>query len=216
VGRALVRDPAVFLFDEPLSNLDANLRTLMRTEIKKLHKRLGKTMIYVTHDQIEAMTMGDRIAVLNDGVVHQVDTPLELYNNPADLFVAEFIGSPKMNLVPVIFNQDRLDDPGETFSIPLSKRLVNKLSRAGRTELILGFRAEGVSTYSSKSYLPVSVNLEICEPLGTDIYIHFRLGHHDLIGRTQDSKMLNQAGPMEVYIDPRRVHFFDPETGRSV
>ncbi|HAE86667.1 TPA: glycerol-3-phosphate ABC transporter ATP-binding protein, partial [Candidatus Marinimicrobia bacterium] len=143
LGRAIVRKPKVFLFDEPLSNLDAKLRVQMRAEIKKLHRQLKTTMVYVTHDQVEAMTMGDRIAIMKDGIIHQLDTPMEIYQNPADIFVAGFIGSPSMNFIPAVITDDQTlysKDMDLAFDFPESCR--NSLKNESEKEVIIGIRPE--------------------------------------------------------------------------
>ncbi|MBW2000272.1 MAG: sn-glycerol-3-phosphate ABC transporter ATP-binding protein UgpC, partial [Deltaproteobacteria bacterium] len=146
VGRAIVRDPQVFLFDEPLSNLDAKLRVQMRTELKKLHERLQATVVYVTHDQVEAMTMGDRIVVMKDGVVQQVGTPLELYNRPSNLFVAGFIGSPSMNFIPcrLVEEDGRLYLDTGDFKVVLPDFAVPKLAQVKERDLVFGIRPEDI------------------------------------------------------------------------
>jgi multiple sugar transport system ATP-binding protein len=172
MGRALARDPRVFLFDEPLSNLDAKLRVEMRTEIKKLHKRLGTTIVYVTHDQVEAMTLADRIAVMKDGQVQQFGTPYEIYNNPTNRFVADFMGSPPMNFVECVVLDDKLviDSQGEKFELAVPNGA--SLKQAGLDTVVLGIRPEMMTEpkpHSSSSLIhSIPLQVEVVEPMGPD------------------------------------------------
>jgi multiple sugar transport system ATP-binding protein len=186
LGRAIVRNPEVFLFDEPLSNLDAKLRLQMRTELKKLHERLQATVVYVTHDQVEAMTMGDRIVVMKDGVVHQVGNPLELYNRPENLFVAGFIGSPAMNFIPCrLLQEDSLFfiDTGD-FSIPLPDRIASKLDFS-ENEFVFGIRPEdiyekGPGQEPSVERPIIEAKVNVVEPLGKEISLDVSTGANSL------------------------------------
>jgi len=220
LGRAIARNPQVFLMDEPLSNLDAKLRAETRAQIVRLQRQLGTTMIYVTHDQTEAMTMGDRIAVMNHGQIQQVAPPLELYNRPANRFVAEFIGSPPMNFLPVQFHAPRLiSHPQFRFTLP--EVWANALQKYDGQSLILGIRPEHLSlSVAAPKNLPVQVDL--VEALGNETYLSL-----SLVGTTT-----NATTPLQVRIAPDRVvtvgeqlwlsltpdklHFFDPDTGVAI
>ncbi len=214
LGRAIVCRPKVFLFDEPLSNLDAKMRVQMRTEISKLHRRLDATMIYVTHDQVEAMTMGDRIAVMKDGIVQQIDAPLAVYERPANLFVAGFLGSPSMNFLSgrlsgegsIVFQETggcvRLDLGDH----PEAKRW------AGR-EVILGIRPEDCLVARSESAAPTRFEaiVELVEPMGAETCIYLQTGAHTLVSRGRSD--LAHAAPGErrsFTIDRDKIHLFDP------
>jgi len=217
VGRAIVRKPKVFLFDEPLSNLDAKLRVQMRTEISKLHNRLETTMIYVTHDQMEAMTMGDRIVVMKDGLVHQIDTPLSLYNNPINKFVAGFIGSPAMNFMKGVIRSDN----GLTFDegriqLQVPEKFHNKLSKYIDKPITFGIRPENI--YSAK-YSPgieksskAECLLEVVEPMGNEIFLYFNTGGHAFVARVGAYENLAVGKKMEITFNMEKGHFFDPET----
>jgi len=210
MGRAIVRDPAVFLFDEPLSNLDAKLRVQMRAEIKALQQRLASTTLYVTHDQIEAMTMADKIVVLHDGAVEQIGSPLELYDRPANLFVAGFIGSPAMNLIKA-----RLDGGERPMLITASgvKIPLNAAPRvAAGSEIIMGVRPEHVSLAGSRG-MPAQVL--VIEPTGYETQVIAKFAGQEIVcvfrerlnGRAGDSIPLTFEGPL---------HFFDPQTGAAI
>jgi multiple sugar transport system ATP-binding protein len=219
LGRAIVRKPMVFLFDEPLSNLDAKLRVQMRTEIKKLHKRLGTTMMYVTHDQVEAMTMGDRITVMKDGELHQVDTPMALYEEPADTFVAGFIGSPGMNMLSLRPNDDgsMLTD-GASFALSLMNEQRTHLAGYRNTEVILGIRPEHVLLDAGHcgSARAVQMFLELSELLGHETYLYLRSGDKRLTCRSATAPQADSGAPIEVYIDMAKVHLFDAGSGLRI
>ncbi len=208
MGRAIVRDPQVFLFDEPLSNLDAKLRVAMRTEIKELHQRLKTTTIYVTHDQIEAMTMADRIVVMHDGVVEQIGPPLELYDRPDNLFVAGFIGSPAMNFVPGrVRANGRLTFSTETgLSIPL----VDAPAGVDGRPLILGVRPEHFDLAPDG----IAAEVVVVEPTGSETMLAVRAGGQDLTCVLRE-RVRERPGET-VSLRPNRVHFFDAETGRRL
>ena len=200
VGRAIVRKPKAFLFDEPLSNLDAKMRVQMRTEISKLHSRLDSTMIYVTHDQVEAMTMGDRIVVMKDGLIQQVAAPLELYGNPANKFVAGFIGSPAMNF----FNgQVQQSDGGltfneETFSIRIADEHAARLSPSVGKEVVFGIRPEDLTdaafaTDANPAH-QFKARVEVVEPMGAEIFLYLHTGSHAFIARV-DAHDTAKEGP---------------------
>jgi multiple sugar transport system ATP-binding protein len=210
MGRAIVRDPAVFLFDEPLSNLDAKLRVQMRAEIKALQQRLASTTIYVTHDQIEAMTMADKIVVLHDGAVEQIGTPLELYDRPANLFVAGFIGSPAMNLI-----SGRVER-GERQALVTASGFKIPLAAAPRAavggEIVMGVRPEHVRLGGSRA---IPAHVMVVEPTGYETQVIARLAGQDIVcvfrerlnGRPGDSIALTLEGPL---------HFFDAQTGEAI
>ncbi len=220
LGRAIVRRPKVFLFDEPLSNLDANLRVQMRTEISRLHKKLETTMIYVTHDQIEAMSMGDRIVVMKDGIVQQVDTPLTIYNKPANQFVAGFIGSPTMN-----FFTGKLDQGGgmkfvaDGLSIPLAEADAKRMASFAGQQVTLGVRPEHIlAKQSSPASTAITTRIEVTEPVGNEIFLYFTVG----AGKAQftsriPSDIVPQSGKeFTLYLETTKLHFFHPTTGESI
>jgi multiple sugar transport system ATP-binding protein len=220
VGRAIVRKPAAFLFDEPLSNLDARLRVEMRAELKRLHGRLRTTSIYVTHDQVEAMTLGDRVAVMRDGVLQQDGTPLEIYDFPANRFVAGFLGTPPMN-----FMEGRLEagNGGLVFALDdirfkLNDRLARSpAARAGR-RVLLGVRPENVRVGESGSPREVRIEarVEVIEPLGDETLLYLRVAGQTLIGKADPHKRIAVNDVLPVSVDPDRVHFFDLETGANL
>jgi multiple sugar transport system ATP-binding protein len=190
VGRAIVRKPKVFLFDEPLSNLDAKLRVQMRTEISKLHHRLEATMIYVTHDQTEAMTMGDKIVIMKDGVVMQIDSPLNLYNYPDNKFVAGFIGSPSMNFINGTLHQNgglTFKSKGGTVSLNLNTSYADKLKKFAAKPVWVGIRPEDIydtaSSSSVKNSAKINVKLEVVEPMGNEIFLYFPVDGEQFVSR---------------------------------
>jgi len=211
MGRAIVRDPQVFLFDEPLSNLDAKLRVQMRTEIRELHQRLKTTSIYVTHDQTEAMTMADKIVVLKDGVVEQSGGPLELYNHPVNTFVAGFIGSPSMNLIPGIA---RASDG--TMKVDLGHGATMPLPAGARADdgqpVLYGVRPEHFEP--GPSGLPVEV--VVVEPTGADTQLYCRFAGHDVVAAVRDCVECCSGDRIVLMPDLRRAHLFDAATGRRL
>jgi multiple sugar transport system ATP-binding protein len=217
VGRAIVRKPKAFLFDEPLSNLDAKMRVQMRMEISKLHNRLAATMIYVTHDQVEAMTMGDRIVVMKDGIIQQVAPPMEIYRRPANRFVAGFIGSPPMN-----FFEGRLDsrDGGlffqeEHFALQLPAATATRLaSRAGQP-IVFGIRPEDLSdTDAPDSGDPVlQARLEVKEPMGAEVFLYLNSGKTPFIARVDGHKPYTIGEDIPLRVNLEKSHFFDSESG---
>lgn len=223
VGRAIVRKPKVFLFDEPLSNLDAKLRVQMRTEISKLHRQLEATMIYVTHDQVEAMTMGDRIVVLKDGHVLQVDTPLNLYNHPANKFVAGFIGSPAMNFVEGLIEcAEGLHFHAQdgSLSLTLSSTHADRLGAYVGQQIILGIRPEDLYV-SGTSFVPehaqdTSVTIDLLEPMGNEIVVYARACEHVLVARVAPQPMPRPGDALSLAIATDKLHFFDAETEEAV
>ncbi|QQS38143.1 MAG: sn-glycerol-3-phosphate ABC transporter ATP-binding protein UgpC [Ignavibacteriales bacterium] len=219
VGRAIVRKPKVFLFDEPLSNLDAKLRVQMRTEISKLHQRLGATMIYVTHDQTEAMTMGDKIVIMKDGVIHQIDSPLNLYNKPANKFVAGFIGSPSMNFLEGKISQNgslNFESSKSGMKIALNNSYGAKLKNHLNKKIWMGIRPEDIydagltNTMNDKSQ--INVNLEVVEPMGNEIFLYFQVDETQFVVRVPAREMLQSGNKKELVIDTSKLHFFDFET----
>ncbi|HUG41629.1 MAG TPA: sn-glycerol-3-phosphate ABC transporter ATP-binding protein UgpC [Longimicrobiales bacterium] len=219
VGRAIVRDPRVFLFDEPLSNLDARLRVQMRAELSALHRRLGATMVYVTHDQVEAMTLGDRIVVLNDGVIQQIDTPLALYDRPANRFVAGFLGSPAMNFVEGAIVRDggaRFRADRDAFEFPLPAWWAGQLGGRAERRLTLGVRPEHVWVSAARPEdapaAEVPVVVDALEPLGNEVFIHATSAGHRITARVppQEIPPAGEAGTLA--LDLRKLHFFDGET----
>jgi multiple sugar transport system ATP-binding protein len=223
VGRAIVRKPKVFLFDEPLSNLDAKLRVQMRTEIIKLHDRLQATMIYVTHDQVEAMTMGDRIVVLRDGKVQQIDTPLNLYNQPVNKFVAGFIGSPSMNFLDVRLTKDAdghlVLDEGH-FKISVPKTLEPKLVSYVGKEVIFGIRPEDIydeqTAVNVKEPARVQAQVEVVELMGSEVYLYLTTEKNHLVARIESDFFPKAGDTAQLIFDMRRVHFFDKQTEETI
>lgn len=222
VGRSIVRKPMVFLFDEPLSNLDAKLRVQMRTEIHKLHIRLSTTMIYVTHDQTEAMTMGDRIAVMKDGVIQQVADPITIYDYPVNKFVASFIGSPPMNFMlgKIIRKDGRLYFDEGKITVKLVEEMYNKISPYLGKEIFMGIRSEDIYDKLFVSSAPpeniVRVTCEVIEPMGSEVYLYLNTGRHSFIARVgaHDRPPINQD--MDLVFDMSKVHFFDKDTEATI
>ena len=214
IGRAIVRQPQVFLFDEPLSNLDAQLRNEMRTEIKKLHQRLGATIIYVTHDQVEAMTLADRIAVLSAGHKMQYATPEEIYNRPAAHFVAGFTGSPPMNLVPCAVIGGAADLGGALIKLP--QALAERAAQAKAH--VFGIRPENVSLLARGMADEVSVpaKVVISEPLGAETLVTFQVGQVELVARCAASFKAAPGSTQTLYMDPAAMHLFDKDSGLAL
>ena len=245
MGRAIVRDPKAFLFDEPLSNLDAKLRVQMRTEIARIQKKYGTTTVYVTHDQTEAMTLGDRVAVLRKGVVQQVDTPRNLYNDPANLFVAGFIGSPSMNLLPGTLRGDTLTLPFAELTLP--QDVVSRISGSGsERQLIVGIRPEHFedaelvtdddkpkgTVFASRisniewmgselyAYLPYDAGTAIAgqlDALAADLDLEQTSGDESqLVARLDAASQVEEGTEAQIWVDARRIHLFDPESGEAL
>jgi multiple sugar transport system ATP-binding protein len=225
MGRAIVRKPEVFLFDEPLSNLDAKLRTQMRAEIKRLHKRMEATSIYVTHDQVEAMTLADRIVIMNNGKIEQVGTPMEVFLHPANTFVASFIGSPPMNLVTAtVTSVDgnpcavlRAEEIDTTIAVPIPAPLRHHATE-GRV-VTLGIRPEAMSLdpHRDGQSAPFPCQIDLVEPLGSEALLHGRLNGHQIIAKTETpSELARLSGVEELHIDLRRLHLFDGESGQAL
>jgi multiple sugar transport system ATP-binding protein len=205
MGRAIVRNPRAFLFDEPLSNLDAKLRVKMRGEIKRLHQRLGKTMIYVTHDQTEAMTMADKIVVLNGGRIEQAGAPLELYNNPTNLFVASFIGSPEMNLFEARYEGGTAVTVKGGQSMPLGQAL----DIATGTDIVYGVRPQHIGLGAEG----VPAEVLVVEPTGDAQEVLARIGEEDISVVVRDHTLLSPGETIHLVIDPDRLFVFDKATG---
>lgn len=219
LGRAIVRNPKVFLFDEPLSNLDAKMRVQMRAEISRLHARLKTTMIYVTHDQVEAMTMGDRICVMRDGVIMQVADPLELYRAPKNLFVAGFIGSPPMNLLPgKIQRHDHdlcfVEDGGEeSLVVPLHGRIERLAERCLDRKIVFGVRPEHLSAATADSVqAPVMFTVELAEQMGAESVIYLKTNSRSLTARIFGEHHYQPGEKFTAHINLEKAHLFDAET----
>ncbi len=222
LGRAIVREPQVFLMDEPLSNLDANLRVQMRSEIAKLRHRLEATVVYVTHDQTEAMTMGDRIVVMKDGFIQQVDTPMRLYNEPANLFVAKFIGSPAMNFLSVRLveqaGQLLLSAPG--FLLPVSLSYRTRLLPYADKDVIVGIRPDTI--HDDTAFLAahpewsLDVHVDVVEPMGSESYIYFSLNGDGFVARVAPESSARVMAQHRLAFDMDKVHFFDAVTQKAV
>ena len=212
MGRAIVRDPKVFLFDEPLSNLDAKLRVLMRTEIKALHQRLGTTMVYVTHDQLEAMTMADRIVVMQEGNVEQMGPPLDLYDRPANLFVAGFIGSPAMNFVEGVLARGTAGwrvVAGEA-SLPLGPGFAGQEGR----KVVYGIRPEHLGVAAPGEGIPAEA--EVVEPTGASTYVFTRIAGNPVTAIFTDRRKLEPGARIGLLPQPDRIHLFDAGTGQRL
>ena len=242
LGRAIVRNPKVFLFDEPLSNLDAKMRVQMRTEISKLHHALQATMIYVTHDQIEAMTMGSKIVVMKDGVIQQIDTPINVYNKPVNMFVAGFIGSPAMNFITgelfqennelflIIMGRDSRSAPPmknewegkgrDTIKIPLPPEISSKLKNYPHKNITLGIRPEDIydSRLCSLAEIPVKINTfcELVEPLGNEYMVYVKINDISLTARFDPKIFPEIDQTLNITLDLSKAHFFDIETEIAV
>ena len=215
LGRALVRQPQVFLLDEPLSNLDARLRTTTRTEIARLHRSLATTMIYVTHDQVEAMTLGQRIAVMNAGVVQQIDEPMRIYDRPANLFVAGFLGSPAMNLL-----KGRLEHSGQqAFLVQEDGRLpLSELNGLRSGECVVGIRPEHLerADAAASGALRFDAVVEVVEALGSEAFVHARVGPWPLAVRMQPHDLPAVGTSLALRADPTKLHFFDGASGQRI
>ena len=207
IGRAMVRDPAVFLFDEPLSNLDAQLRTQMRLEIKKLHRRVGNTIVFVTHDQVEAMTMADRIVVMKDGHIQQVGTPDQVYHQPANTFVAQFIGAPSMNLMAGVMTATGVVLPGGCAEIALPGRALQEGKRVQ-----LGVRPEDLHLAEDGTGI-FAGEVSVAEPLGAETLLYVTLEGHEIIATGPGRKPPKAGDQVRLAANPAQMHLFDAETG---
>ncbi|SES70733.1 ABC transporter ATP-binding protein [Anaerobranca gottschalkii] len=224
LGRAIVRNPKVFLMDEPLSNLDAKLRTEMRSVIMKLHKRLQATFIYVTHDQVEAMTMGDRIVVMNKGVVQQFDTPQNLYNNPKNLFVATFLGSPQMNTIECqLYKNEKgyfaLLKNNDTIMIPFEKgKMLEKRGYVGK-EVILGIRPEHITKKENEEIndeIELQGKVILREIMGSETFVHIQLGTQQIISKFTEGMDAKIDDNIEVILNSKKIFFFDKDTQENI
>jgi multiple sugar transport system ATP-binding protein len=217
LGRAMVRRARAFLMDEPLTNLDAKLRTLMRSELKHLQRDQGATTLYVTHDQVEAMTMGDRILVLREGTVQQVGSPNQIYNHPANIFVAGFVGSPRMNLLPVHPGADgNLDVEGYDPPLPISGRVRQAYNRATLRELVLGARPEDVVLSATAEPEMLQATVYASEPLGDRTIYDLRIGTQLMKVKASARLVVDIGNPMWFRIDMERAHLFDSTTGLRI
>ncbi len=222
VGRAIVRKPKVFLFDEPLSNLDAKLRVQMRAEISKLHTRLQSTMIYVTHDQTEAMTMGDRIVVMKDGFVQQVDDPLHLYGQPVNKFVAGFIGSPPMNFTDgkLVKENSHVYFHGGRFKVKVVDDMIPKLSEHIGQEIIFGIRPEDIYDRlfvgQSSPDNTIKSNVEVVEPMGSEVFLYLNTGLNTLTARVDVHTQASVGQELEFVFDMAKIHFFDKDSEETI
>jgi multiple sugar transport system ATP-binding protein len=222
VGRAIVRKPKAFLFDEPLSNLDAKFRVQMRTEISKLHNRLQSTMIYVTHDQVEAMTMGDRIVVMKDGEIQQVNDPIHIYNQPANKFVAGFIGSPPMNFIDgmIIKRNGVLHFKEDQFQVKIPEAMNARLAPYIDKKATLGIRPESIY---DKLFLgdaspenTVKATVEVVEPMGAELFLYLKKGKLSFVARVDAHQKAEVNQDIEIVLDMTKAHFFDSSTEKRI
>jgi multiple sugar transport system ATP-binding protein len=222
LGRAIVRNPSVFLFDEPLSNLDAKLRVQMRVELAELHKRLKATIVYVTHDQVEAMTLGQRIVVMNEGVIQQMDTPERIYQKPANLFVAGFIGSPAMNLIPGVLADGVVALGG--MAARLTPEMQNQTAAYSGREVVFGIRPEdildpelaGLSAEQKARMNRLTVTVEVVEYLGSENLLYFKVGGTRVTAKVGAASSIRAGQDVELFFDPAKVHLFEKEEGRRI
>lgn len=223
MGRAIVREPKVFLMDEPLSNLDAKFRVQIRAELQKLHRRLGITTIYVTHDQTEAMTLGSRIAIMRDGAIQQVDAPMALYEKPVNRFVAGFIGSPSMNFIPakILSEGGKLSlsaAGGATLAVPREKA-PSLESRKG-SEIVLGIRPEDIHDPAFAGQIPqdsaLDATVDVVEPMGAEVFIYLNSGGETVIARVNPGTRAAVGEKFRAILDMRKMHAFDKDTGAAI
>ena len=217
MARALVREPSVFLLDEPLSNLDAQLRLRMREELKNLQRRLGITTIYVTHDQVEAMTLGDRIVVLKDGITQQIGRPLEIYQKPVNTFVAGFLGTPPMNLLAATLDEEKgaYSAVIDGFKIKIGKKLSTVVRTLKSRDIIIGIRPEDVKIAKREEQGTIKQTVTFVEHLGTDTIVYFSMGGAKLLARMKEETNLKQGDVAHIYIPPEKLHIFD-KNGRNI
>jgi len=219
LGRAIVRKPAVYLFDEPLSNLDAKLRVQMRAEIKKLQRRLETTTVYVTHDQTEAMTMGSRIAVMKDGRIQQVGTPLEIYDRPQNFFVANFTGAPPMNFNNAAFRDGGATIAASKFSLPVPASLKPVTAAHDGRKVMVGIRPEHIlepSTPTRGEKAKLEAEVEVIEPLGDEVIVHARVGDDLLVYKVEPQLTPEVGQKLEIAVELDRLHLFDAETEKRL
>jgi multiple sugar transport system ATP-binding protein len=216
MGRAIVRRPKVFLFDEPLSNLDAKLRGQVRTEIKKLHQAIGTTIVYVTHDQVEAMTLADRIVILRGGEIEQVGTPDQVYAQPGSVFVGGFVGSPAMNFARATLAADATAiEFADGNRLPLPRSLAGRAAAHGGRKVVVGIRPEHFVT-GDASAPRVTCRVQVVEPLGADTLLNLALGAEELMARVPPDVRPAPGATLEIGVDHHRIHLFDPETERTL
>ena len=225
MGRAMAREPAMFLFDEPLSNLDAKLRVEMRTEIKELHLRTGTTMVYVTHDQIEAMTLGDRIAVMNEGEIQQLGTPREIYDDPVNIFVAGFMGSPSMNFIRCTLTEEggklaiAVSNSARDFALPLPDKMAAQLKRRGKEEVIVGLRPEHITHRGASDAGDETVArclIDITEPTGPDTLVFVTLNGKKVVCRAHPETTVAPRTEMELAFNLSKSVIFDSDTEERI
>jgi len=220
VGRAIVRKPQVFLFDEPLSNLDAKLRVAMRAELKKLHDRLSATVVYVTHDQVEAMTMGDRIVIMKDGLIQQVGAPLQVYAQPQNQFVAGFIGSPSMNFVPctVTGKDGNLFFTTQGLSLPVPQARAKALAAYKDKQVTLGIRPEDMheSKAQDQGASIFEAKVEVVEPIGHEIYLDVMVGNNEIVARVSPDTPVKVGQTIKLAAVVDKLHAFDTQTERAI
>jgi multiple sugar transport system ATP-binding protein len=207
LGRAIVREPQAFLLDEPLSNLDAKLRVQTRIELQKQHRALHATFIYVTHDQVEAMTMGDRIAVMKDGILQQVAPPREIYDQPANMYVAGFIGSPTMNFIPVSVQGKTAKASGFDIELPTAP---------GVEKGVLGIRPEALTEHPTDGHPGMDLKVEVSEVLGADQFLYGGVGADTITARVDPNLKVSPGDRVRLGVDMRRLHLFDGPTGRAI
>jgi multiple sugar transport system ATP-binding protein len=215
LGRCIVRNPQVFLFDEPLSNLDAKLRAQMRVEIKRLHAAIPTTSVFVTHDQVEAMTLGDRVVIMREGRIQQIGTPLQVYGQPANKFVAGFIGAPAMNFIDVTVRSEAGSVAVEAAGLRLTLGAADAPALAGchGRRVILGVRPERLMLGDGAPGLSFDARVEVVEQLGAEILLETRAGHHSVtVARVAAETPIARGDPVRLSVQPGRLHFFDPET----
>jgi multiple sugar transport system ATP-binding protein len=214
-GRAIVREPEVFLMDEPLSNLDAKLKMHMRTELQRIHEELGTTTMYVTHDQEEAMTMSDRIVIIADGIIQQVGTPDEIYNEPANLFVADFIGSPAMNLFDVRLDGETL--VADEFEYELSSERADRVRANATTDgLVVGIRPEDIAIADSDGPKTIRTAIDVVEPVGSDNFLYVQLSDEECTVRAPSSFKPDHGDSIMLTFDEDDIHLFDSETDQNI
>jgi len=207
LGRAIVREPQAFLLDEPLSNLDAKLRIQTRIELQKQHRALQATFIYVTHDQVEAMTMGDRIAVMKDGILQQVAPPRQIYDNPVNMYVAGFIGSPSMNFIPVTVQGTTAKATGFELELPTAP---------GIEKGVLGIRPEALTEHPREGHSGLDLKVDVCEVLGADQFLYGTVGGDAITARVDPNMKVSPGDRVRLGVDMRRLHLFDGPTGKAI
>ena len=221
MGRAIVRQPKVFLFDEPLSNLDAKLRHKMRVEMKLLHQRVTTTTVYVTHDQVEAMTLADRIVIMNEGRIEQVGTPDEVYKQPVSQFVASFIGSPAMNFMTckVVQNGELILDEGK-LKFPVPENMKDKLGKYKDQQMIVGIRPEDIhspeTAYGVEKKISVQTEVDVVEPMGNEIFVYLNSGFHNFTARLETNNIPKIGNMIDLIFNLEKIHFFDKNTEASI